>query len=232
WNEHNQDLFRIRYKEASSVAFDTKNIAEAQAKNIDAGYLTRLVLQQDSLPQLPTGVSKVRAVAAYPSLTHFKHDFTLDVKQTRREKLALLLAHEFIQPKRSGRSDLRLLEETIELSNTSEFADIRRKFNEWQEDIIEQGITDEKAIEEMAEYISKYKAIMKKGMGKVYKKYAFIVVPIAASLPFLPLSLGVAASGIISLASFYFFDREPNIYAGDSEPAAMFYTVQKQFGWH
>ena len=95
WDEQKRETFRARYQISQDVDFDARNLAEARERKQDPFYLTRILLMKDFLPELPKGVSKVWAIAAYPSASEFKKDYTDDILQKRRETLGMKISHKF-----------------------------------------------------------------------------------------------------------------------------------------
>ena len=64
WNQWTQERCKTRMAAAKSVSFDGKNVVDEQGK-VDAFHMTRMILAQDCRPELPKGVAKVWALAAY-----------------------------------------------------------------------------------------------------------------------------------------------------------------------
>ncbi len=110
----------------------------------------------------------------------------------------------------------------------------RAKFYKWQEDIIEQGIADAKAIEEMEEYIEQYNDVVMHAHKDLCWKFAFMAIPVALSIATTPLGVPLVvagATGLVSVAAFAKLERKPKIDAGDCEAAAMLHDVHKNFKW-
>ena len=230
WDEHKRDMFKTRYMAAKSADFDARNLADAKQMNYDPFYLTRMLLSADFLPQLPRGVSKVWAVAAYPSESAYRKDYTSDAQQKREETFGLVLTHRFLVPKAVGKSDNDLLKKAVKLATRDDFKEKRAQLYRWQEEIIENDIPDDKAIEEMEDYLKQYNDIVKRAQGEVYWKFAFTVIPIGLSIAGATLITPLIAAGaMVSLAKFVKFDRRPVIKAGECEAAAMFYDIRKSF---
>ncbi|MGF6372634.1 hypothetical protein OKW40_005450 [Paraburkholderia sp. RAU6.4a] len=79
WNEFAQGRYKSRITAAKEVGFDAGHIVAEQAK-VDAFHMTRMILPQDCRPQLPKGVAKVWALAAFPSLLAYREDQALASK--------------------------------------------------------------------------------------------------------------------------------------------------------
>jgi hypothetical protein len=230
WDEYKRDNFKARYLAAQSANFDARNMAEFQQRNQDPYYLTRMLLGAEFLPKLPKGVSKVWAIAAYPSASAFRQDYTEDTRKRRGEMLGLVLANRFLVPKASGKSDKDLLKQAVSLASRDDFREKRAKLYQWQESIIENDISDDKAVEEMDHYLEQYNNVVRKAVKEVYWKFAFTVIPIGLSIAGASLVTPYMAAGAaVSIAKFVKFDRKPVIKAGECSAAAMFHDVRKSF---
>lgn len=228
WDEYKRETFKARYVSAQDVDFDARNLAEARRQSNDPFYITRLLLREDFLPELPKGVSKVWAVAAYPSANEYKKDYNTDVQQNRRETLGIVLTHRFLMPKATGKPDTQALKQAVKLATRDDFREKRTQLYRWQEEIIEEDIPDDKAIEEMEEYLKQYNDAVKQATHEVYWKFAFTVIPISLSIAGATLVTPFLALGtLVSLAKFVKFDRRPVIQAGECAAAAMFHDVRK-----
>lgn len=232
WNQYAQERYKSRVDAAKSVSFDGGHIVAEQGK-VDAFHMTRMILAQECLPKLPAGVTKVWALAAYPSLLAYKEDQTAAVQSARQETLAMVLTHKFFVPESKGKSDNELLAQAIELARRDDFREKRAKFHRWQEDIIEQQIQLNEAVAEMEDHLKQFEVIARKARVDVYWKFAFMAIPAAIGMATagtgVPLVIA-GASGLVSIAAFARFDRKPNIDAGDCDAAAMIHDVQQHFG--
>lgn len=232
WNEYAQERYKLRVAAARDVSFDGNHIVAEQAK-VDAFHMTRMILAQDCRPQLPKGVTKVWALAAYPSLLAYQDDQIAASKSDRQEALAMVLTHKFFVPESESKSDDELLAQAIELARRDDFREKRARFHRWQEDIIEQQIQPNEAVAEMEDHLKQFEAIARKARIEVYWKFAFMAIPAAIGMATagagVPLVVA-GASGLVSVAAFAHFDRKPKIDAGDCDAAAMIHDVQQHFG--
>jgi hypothetical protein len=231
WNEWAEERYKSRMDAAKSVNFDGVYVVGEQDK-VDAFHMTRMILAQDCRPALPKGVAKVWALAAYPSFDAYQRDKKQTAGGDPQEALAMILSNQFLVPESPGKSDDELLKQAVALAQRDDFKEKRATFHRWQEDIIEQEIPPDKAVEEMEEYLKQYNNIVKKAEGEVYWKYAFMAIPVALSIATAGLGapLFVAgATGLISVAAFAKFDRKPKIDSGDCDAAAMIHDVQDHF---
>jgi hypothetical protein len=238
WDKQKHETFKTIYEDAKKVNFDVLNIQHAKQNNSDPLYVTRKLLTHEFLPELPKGVAKVWALAAYPSFNKYEEDMAIyktenQTNEKQRENLAMVLSHRFLvpdNPDKSGNSDIELLKKVVKISKREDFKENRMKFYKWQEDIIEQGITDKKALEEMEQYLEKYNKVVKKSSNEVRLKYGFLLIKLGLSISGIILGqVEPILSGIIEVISFGKFERKPNIYAGECEAAAMIYDVHKEF---
>ncbi len=161
WDEWRQRAYQSRIAIARGVNFDGKIVVEAQSK-VDAYYMTRTVLALDCRPELPRGITKVWAMAAYPSVFAYQEDTAQATDEEKREKLAIVLTHQFLVPENPDLSDDEMLKQAVELARRDDFREKRATLNRWQEDIIEQDIPPDKAAEEMEEYLRQYNNVVQK----------------------------------------------------------------------
>src|SRR5262249_41518304 len=101
WTEDKRQVFRTRYQGAQAAIYDTDQLAYARRTRIvDPMFITRQLLTKELLPELPEGVTKVWAMAAYPSLNEFKQDFRFNIgsAKVRQRQLQSAIAHRFLVP--------------------------------------------------------------------------------------------------------------------------------------
>jgi hypothetical protein len=153
-------------------------------------------------------------------------------KEERQAQLAMVLTHKFLVPQKIGKSDPELLKQAVALARRDDLQEKRAQFYKWQEDIIEQDITDTKAIEEMEAYLKQYNEVVRKAAKEVYWKYGFMVLNV--TLGMLGANFGEpisTATGLVNVLSFAKQDRKPRIEAGDCQAAAMFHDIRNDFEW-
>jgi hypothetical protein len=226
WDENKQQIFENAFTTTRAASFDIKHIV----KKPDGYEMTRKLLTKEFLPELPYGVSKVWAVTAFPSLVKYQKASKNQQTPQYEEELAMVLSNRFLIPEDPGKSDDELLKKAVQLSKREDFKENRIKFYKWQEDIIEQGITDKKAIEEMEQYLQKYNEVVKKRNKEVRLKFAFLAIKVGLSVPGIILGqVEPIFSNIIDIVNYAKFERKLDIDAGDCEAAAMIYDVHKKF---
>ena len=219
WTEFTRNLFSKRAETAHIVD---------QEKNYG---LTRRLLTTELRPAAPVGVIPISVVTAYPSEVEAQNDWVQNESTEPAATLTVAISNRFLVPQPEGKSNLELLKEAVGLTDDADFRKKRQKLYDWQEDVIKRGISNEKALEEMAEYVEEYNQATEKAVNKVYVKFAFTLVPIAITALAGPLAPAVGAGAIANLIRFWVFDRKPVVDAGKSEAAAMFHTVNEELGW-
>jgi hypothetical protein len=168
------------------------------------------------------------AVAAYPSESAYKKDYTVNIQKQREETLGLALSHKFLIPKASGKSDSDFLKKAVKLASRDDFREKRAQLYRWQEQIIENDISDEKAIEEMEQHLKQYNDVVQRAEQDVYWKFAFTMISIGLTMAGASLITPLIAAGaLVSVVKFVKFDRRPVIRAGECAAAAMFYDIRK-----
>ena len=133
-------------------------------------------------------------------------------------------------PRDGKRLPVQGLEEIL-LADDAEFQKKRAQMYQWQEGIIQAGISDAKALQEMAQYIEEYNLATKRAVRKVYTKFAFTLIPIAITAVAGPLALAAGDGAIANLVKFWIYDRKPVVEAGESQAAAMLHTIHEELGW-
>jgi hypothetical protein len=219
WNEYAKELFNQRAETAKIV-------------NDEANYgMSRRLLATDLLPPAPPGVIPVAVLAAYPSIEDAQEEWIPNAEHSKRETLTVAIAHQFLAPAPNGKTDLDLLQEAVDLADDAEFQKKRAQMYQWQEGIIQAGISDANALQEMAQYIEEYNLATKRAVRKVYTKFAFTLIPIAITAVAGPLTLVAGAGAIANLVKFWIYDRKPVVEAGESQAAAMLHTIHEELGW-
>lgn len=246
WDTFQRETFKTRFATAQGAAADVSDLAGARAQGTDPLYITRRLLTEEFLPELPLDVASVLAVAAYPSRSACKEEVRFsvlqnpqpEVVQARRERLGYLLRYRFLVPSREGRSDLDLLREAVDLAGEDDFQQQRARVHTWQEDVIRNGIPDDRALREMEGYLASYTAYMQKKVRKGRWRWAYMVAAAgvalglgvaAVALPIVAVPVGVAAATVgatTPVAQFALFDRKEPASPGPSATAAMFYTAR------
>jgi len=231
WDKPKHEVFKTRFASAGAVAFDADNLEQARVTKVDPLYITRTLLAQDFLPEMPRGVI-AWPIAAYSSCNDYREDIARQTTAERKEHLAMVLTHRFFVPEEPGKSDEEMLRKAVQLAQRDDFQAKRAKFHEWQEEIIRDGIPDVKAVEEMEEYLQHFETIAKKAKANVYWRWAFMAIP--AVITTATAGLGVplmaaGAAGLISVATFAKFDSKPEIEAGRYDKAAMIHDVERTF---
>lgn len=134
------------------------NVVAEQGK-VDAFHMTCIIMAQDCLPKLPAGVTKVWALAVYPSIFAYQEDQTATSRSTRQEALAMVPTHQFLMPESKRKSDEELFPQNIELARHDDFREKRAKFHHWQEDIIEQQIQPDLVMAQIEDDLKQFEAI-------------------------------------------------------------------------
>lgn len=127
-----------------------------------------------------------------------------------------------------------MLKRAVDLATTDGFRRKRAAFYQWQEGIIEEEISDQKAVEELEQLLVEYNEATRKALGNVFARYAFTAIPIGLSLTGALITGSEAgivlagAGGLVQLARFWKFDRKPVIDAGDLDAAAMIHDAREE----
>jgi hypothetical protein len=224
---------RERFKNRMSVAaaFATQQRCPEQGYYNDPFEMTRQLIKEEFRPALPPGVSKAWTVAAYTSADAFRQENSA-ADPDRGRRLAALISHRFLTPTEKDPNH-ELLKKAIDLAKTPGFHRKREAFYEWQEGIIEENVSDEKAFEEMEKLLGELNEATRKAFSKVAERFLFTMIPIGLGMTGALVAgtkegiVLAAAGGLVQLARFWRFDRKPVIEAGDLDAAAMIHDAQK-----
>jgi hypothetical protein len=230
WNNERMKKFHDRMEQINHIRMDANSSIPYQ--------MTRRVIAMEQKVNLTEG-SHVVVVAAYQSESDFRADFDFSpisrsfLLQNNDEKkysnLGLMLGHKIAIP--ADVEPSRALEKAVRLARTTEFKEQRRKLYEWQEKVIKNGISEEKALREMDQKIRDYNEYIEKANKNVLYKFTFAAAPLAIGL----LKTGFTgefdqfstASGVVSIIGFTRFGLKSIIEPGKAEPAAMFHKSNK-----
>jgi hypothetical protein len=230
WGSSQRERFRNRM--STAVALATQERDPGATYYLDPFEMTAELLKDEFSPALPKGVAKAWKVAAYASA----HDFEDDIRSIRpgtQRRLAAKIRTRFLTPAESDPNH-ELLKRAVDLVNTDDFRCKRSAFYKWQENIIEENIEDEKAVEELSELLDAYNAATREGFRTVKERFLFTILPVSLSMTgailshsSIPIILG-AASAAVQFARFCRFDRKPSISGGDFDAAAMIHDARKE----
>lgn len=225
WDASKRDRFKNRMSVAAALA--TQHRSPEQQYYVDPFEMTRQLLKYEFQPALPLGVSKAWTVAAYTSADDYQRDVPLE----RRRQLAARIRHRFMTPSGSDPKH-ELLKRAVDLAARDDFRKKRARFYEWQEQIITSEISDEKAIEELEKQLRDYNDAILNAFNDAIYRYAFTAIPIGLSLAGAAIDGGLislpiaGAIGLIEIARFWKFDRQPVIENGDFDAAAMIHDAR------
>lgn len=224
WGAEQEARFKNRMSKAAAVA--TQNRDPEKTYYNDPFDITRELIRQEFLPKTPRGVTKAWPVAAYSSGRAFHED-------QRGIRLAAQVRQRFLTPIEDDPNG-QLLRRAVDLVTTDDFRRKRAKYYEWQETIIEEDISDEKAMEELEIRLAGFNAAISNGFAEVAEKFAYTVIPIAAGLvgslyaggDMVPMVVG-GVGGLATLTRFARFERKPVIDDGDLDAAAMIHDARE-----
>jgi hypothetical protein len=228
WDESKRERFKSRMSMAAALATQQRN--PEQTYYMDPFQMTRELVKGEFKPALPAGVSKAWTLANYPSAQKFRRDNS-NKADNRRTRLALSLSYHFLTPTRSDPKH-KALRRAVDLTTRDDYRRKRTRFYEWQEEIIEENISDEKAIQELDRLLLAYNNAIRKAFRDVVARYAFTVIPIGLGMSGAAIAKSepglfiAGASGLVQLTRFWKFDRKPAIANGDLDAAAMVHDAR------
>ena len=228
WDTSKRERFKNRMSVASALA--TQERSPEQGYYLDPFAMTRQLIKDEFLPALPPGVSKAWTVAAFNSADRY-HEEVAAADPDQRRRLAARISFRFLTPVGSDPNH-ELLKRAVDLATTDDFRRKRAAFYEWQKGIIQDEITDEKAIEELERLLKEYNKATKEALKDVAVRFAYMLIPIGLGMagaliagPAIGIVLS-GTSGLVELARFWKFDRKPFIDACDLDGAAMIHDAR------
>ncbi len=248
WDKSKQIAFNNLYQTSSAVNSDIALHLDGIRNNIDYEVdkqnpyeITKAILSKWKMPEMP-GVTTVWAMAAYSSYEGYKKDidtFALNTieKQSQRH-LSMIISQKFLVPENNGKSDDDMLKDAIKLVDRDDFKEKRIALYKWQESIINENISDVKAIEELEELLKQYNKIVEKAASGTRWKFGFLVLNLLGAgaglatghIETLP-AVGLGLTGLASITQYLKFDRKLDITKDSSYAAAMIHDVKKGFSW-
>jgi hypothetical protein len=185
--------------------------------------------------------SDLEAVSAYPSYDAFAHDVPQagSAKPTG-DKQSLnpttVFGWKFFVPDSAERGedeDRKLLEKTLKLARTTEFAEMRGNFYLWWSDVVESGLSAAEAKADMEKRIAEYQKLINGQKWKTAARYAIRVAD--AFSGGLGLVNEVAAAGAEAFLGSADILAEERL-KGENAPArlkvaAIFHDARARLGW-
>jgi hypothetical protein len=226
WDERRQAAYRNALESARAVSVDADNIVRETVDPVSY-RMTRMVLAQEAVVDLPAGVTRVDVVAAFNSAKSAGAEFSIN--KTNAPAGAVLLRHEVAVPAVAANPDA--LQQAIGLSRDREFQDKRRDFYDWQTRLLEGNVDSNVIGAELRELVEGYNRAVEKAVRKVNRKFVFVIGSIAVSLAGAVISMNPlpAVGALITFVSFATLDGKPAIDPGRYRAAAMFHDARKLF---
>ena len=209
-----------------------KEIAE------DAFHTTRRVLAMDQDLSRPSGLTEVRAVAAYHDVEEGIKELKITPQESDEEslgKLAFVIGQRLLVPLINAKKPRDMIQQAAELSRNSKYREQRGAFYEWQENTVDaiarKRKTIDGAVAEMQGYIQQLnKSINRRWKGTAVKT---VLTVVRVSLPFAlgieKLDLVTAIPGAFELVKIAADFIEPS-KEGKCEVAAMLVSARKALG--
>ncbi|HLW69271.1 MAG TPA: hypothetical protein VKS22_01475 [Candidatus Binataceae bacterium] len=193
---------------------------------------TKEFIKNEFLPPLPFGVSKAWTVAAYGSGDGYLQE-AATADPDRHRGLAGVIAYHFLTPAESD-PEHELLKRAVDLVAKDDFRRKRAAFYAFQEDVIQNDISDNKAIEELQVLLKDYNEATRKAFISTVARYVFLMIPMALAMVgvLIPGKAAglvlVGTGGPVEFTKFRLFERKPSIEAGELDAAAMIHDARKK----
>jgi hypothetical protein len=218
WNKARRDAYRTRVAALKAEQGD--------AARIDHKHLTRMILAQEKVINIPPGVDGVTVVAAYNSFSGLAQDFPVAEVKDHIAAQAYLLSRRLAVPDLP--TDV-LLRETVKLSKDADFRQRRADLFDWQELAAARQWSPADTVGRISSMTDHYNAKVTEAFGTVRWRFAFTLSGIALGFA-TGGPIGAGAAAALSLVQFVKLDSKPAIEAGSSQPAAMFHDMETRIG--
>lgn len=260
WNEKRQKLFRSRMKQTTAAKFypdiELNYTRQVLAEEIEPLSTTRNQLEQDapisSDIHIPESVRKLwtewaannktfDVVTAYRSKQDFSRDFIFETDKHSNEELSVLLVNEFAIPKNIvdyEKEDLeKLLQRIIDMArDDKDFKEHRKKFYNWQEQIIKMGVSNQDALAQMHNMTKNLNECIENRIEKGIKKddyqyaYTLFGIELAQSIIFQNQASRYAIPGsLLPVIPDAQVERKTSLMLIKNRPALMFHDVREKW---
>ena len=222
------------------------------ARDINAAlHITRRVLAEHGRDYRPSGVAAVEVISAYQSEDDFVELGPGNPERSANSMLDFLIAQRLVVPE--DEDPERALERALELCEDGTYIRRRKRFHEWQRQILSHGILPADAAAELSQLVREYNESVKKVKGSFRVETAMLVggLSVAALAAFAGVaptmvaaigigalkgaqvvSIGNAALGAVLQITRHVRNRkEPDAGARDFS-GAMFHQIEADLGWH
>lgn len=221
------------------------------ARDMNAAlHMTRRVLAEHGRDYRPPGVGAVEVIAAYQSEVDFNELDPRASLASGKSELNFLIARRLAIPENENPE--HALERSLELRGDSTFIERRRRFHEWEREILSNGVLPADAAEELVQLVSEYNDAVQKSRGSFRIETAMLVgglsaaalAAIAGVAPSLVAGFGIgvlkgaqvvsignaAVGAILQIARHVRGRKEPDANVKDFS-GAMFHQIEDELGW-
>lgn len=247
----------IRAEWDQDVQEDWKQRFEALRKDVqDINSdleMSRRVLRDRARNYRPKGVSAIEAFSAYQSEADFQKR-GLGSHGHEKQPMAefdFLVAQRIVIPKEKTPEES--LKRALDIVGKKKFRDRRRRFHDWQHDVLARGVLPQDAARDLPRLVSEYNDVVRRGSRSFRVETAMLVGGLSASafaavaslapVVFVGIGIGVlagaqvvsigtAATGaILQIAKHVRGRREPDSATRADLSGAMFHQIEEETGW-
>lgn len=224
---------------------------QEDARDMNAAlHMTRRVLAEHGRDYRPTGVGAVEVVAAYQSEADFNELDPHGSLASAGSMLDFLITQRLAIPEDEDQE--HALKRSLELRGDSTFIKRRRRFHDWQRNILSNGVLPADAAEELVQLVSEYNDAVRKSKGSFRMETVMLVgglsfaalAAVAGVAPALVASVGIGAlkgaqvvsignaavGAVLQIARHLRGRKEPDANTGDFS-GAMFHQIEDELGW-
>lgn len=221
------------------------------ARDMNAAlHATRRVLAEHGRDYRPPGVGAVEVIAAYQSEADFAELDARSPQRSAASELDFLIAQRLAVPDDDDPEDA--LKRALELRADDTFIRRRRRFHDWQRQVLSTGVLPADAVQDLDELLREYNDAVRKVKGSFRVETAMLVgglsaaalATVAGAAPAFVAAIGIGAlkgaqvisignaalGAVLQIARHVRGRKDPDAGAADFS-AAMFHQIEEDLGW-
>lgn len=224
WNNIVKEAYASRYAMVDDIGEGVKTKLE------DPYFASRATIAEGFLPAASKGVIKVWPMIAYPAMNKYVEDQQHKTKEEKQQELCIMLSHQFLVPEDQSKSGDELLKQAVKLASRDDFKLKREELYNWQKEIIENNISDDKALEDMEQKLIAYNEVIKKSKLKLALRYGFLAIEVGLGMAGAKLGAPIeTCAALAAITRFTVFDSKLELNADDCKAASMIHDFKKEF---
>lgn len=213
-------------------------------------HMTRRVLAEHGRDYRPSGVRAVQVIAAYQSEADFEELDTGSHQPSAESELDFLIAQRLAVPEDENPEDA--LQRALALRGDDTFIRRRRRFHDWQREVLSTGVVPSDAAKDLDQLVREYNDVVRKAGASFRVETVMLVgglsaaalATVAGVAPAVVASIGIGAlkgaqvvsignaalGAVLQIARHVRGRKDPDASAIDFS-GAMFHQIEEDLGW-